>query len=110
MIFFLHILANFLDTSFVLANAQVVDYPIVYCNDGFSKLVGYSRAEIMQKPCSWAWFTFYLCTKSIIIDFPDTFFLNNDYLHNKIPHRRKSDEMCPQSESKSIRKSDELFD
>lgn len=40
------------DTSFILANAQVVDYPIVYCNDGFSKLVGYSRAEIMQKPCS----------------------------------------------------------
>ncbi|PAV61445.1 hypothetical protein WR25_01782 [Diploscapter pachys] len=42
----------FTHTSFVLANAQVVDYPIVYCNDGFSKLVGYSRAEIMQKPCS----------------------------------------------------------
>ncbi|KAK6055006.1 PAS domain S-box protein [Cooperia oncophora] len=42
------------DTSFILANAQVVDYPIVYCNDGFSKLVGYSRAEIMQKPCSLA--------------------------------------------------------
>ncbi|KJH45598.1 hypothetical protein DICVIV_08368 [Dictyocaulus viviparus] len=40
-------------TSFILANAQVVDYPIVYCNDGFSKLVGYSRAEIMQKPCSY---------------------------------------------------------
>ncbi|KAE9415870.1 hypothetical protein Angca_006949 [Angiostrongylus cantonensis] len=43
---------NNTDTSFILANAQVVDYPIVYCNDGFSKLVGYSRAEIMQKPCS----------------------------------------------------------
>ncbi|KAI6190385.1 PAS fold and Ion transport and Cyclic nucleotide-binding domain containing protein [Aphelenchoides bicaudatus] len=34
------------------ANAQIVDYPIVYCNDGFSKMIGYSRAEIMQKPCS----------------------------------------------------------
>ncbi|CAI4222992.1 unnamed protein product [Auanema sp. JU1783] len=45
---------NNADTSFILANAQVVDYPIVYCNDGFSKLVGYSRAEIMQKPCSLA--------------------------------------------------------
>nr|AXS78242.1 Potassium voltage-gated channel subfamily H member 1 [Anisakis simplex] len=43
---------NNADCSFVLANAQIVDYPIVYCNDGFSKLVGYSRAEIMQKPCS----------------------------------------------------------
>ncbi|PIC25616.1 hypothetical protein B9Z55_018480 [Caenorhabditis nigoni] len=45
---------NNADTSFILANAQVVDYPIVYCNDGFSKLVGYTRAEIMQKPCSLA--------------------------------------------------------
>ncbi|CAJ0581870.1 unnamed protein product, partial [Mesorhabditis spiculigera] len=43
---------NNTDTCFILANAQIVDYPIVYCNDGFSKLVGYSRAEIMQKPCS----------------------------------------------------------
>uniref|UniRef100_A0A8R1TYY1 Uncharacterized protein n=1 Tax=Onchocerca volvulus TaxID=6282 RepID=A0A8R1TYY1_ONCVO len=40
------------DTSFILANAQIAEYPIVYCNDGFSKMIGYSRAEIMQKPCS----------------------------------------------------------
>jgi len=44
----------FLDCSFILANAQIVDYPIVYCNDGFSKMVGYSRAEIMQKSCTCA--------------------------------------------------------
>lgn len=37
------------DCSFILANAQIVDYPIVYCNEGFSKMVGYTRAEIMQK-------------------------------------------------------------
>lgn len=43
---------HFTDTSFILANAQIVEYPIVYCNDGFAKMVGYSRAEIMQKPCS----------------------------------------------------------
>lgn len=46
-------LANFFfflaDNSFVLANARIVDYPIVYCNDGFCKLSGYSRAEVMQK-------------------------------------------------------------
>uniref|UniRef100_A0A915DA47 Cyclic nucleotide-binding domain-containing protein n=1 Tax=Ditylenchus dipsaci TaxID=166011 RepID=A0A915DA47_9BILA len=40
---------NNTDSSFILANAQIVDYPIVYCNDGFSKLIGYARAEIMQK-------------------------------------------------------------
>ncbi|KAK2169650.1 hypothetical protein LSH36_8g09042 [Paralvinella palmiformis] len=38
------------DSSFVLANARIVDYPIVYCNDGFCKLSGYTRAEVMQKP------------------------------------------------------------
>jgi len=37
------------DSSFVLANARVVDYPAVYCNDGFCKLSGYSRAEVMQR-------------------------------------------------------------
>ena len=37
------------DSSFVLANARVVDYPAVYCNDGFCKLSGYSRAELMQR-------------------------------------------------------------
>lgn len=39
----------FTDSSFLLANARIVDYPIVYCNDGFCKLSGYSRAEVMQK-------------------------------------------------------------
>ena len=34
----------------MLANARIVDYPIVYCNDGFCKLSGYTRAEVMQKP------------------------------------------------------------
>ncbi|KAL3311892.1 hypothetical protein Ciccas_009524 [Cichlidogyrus casuarinus] len=35
--------------SFVLANARIVDYPIVYCNEAFSKLTGFSRVDIMQK-------------------------------------------------------------
>ncbi|KAL8559611.1 hypothetical protein ACOMHN_008322 [Nucella lapillus] len=38
-----------MNSSFVLANARIVDYPIVYCNDGFCKLSGYNRAEVMQK-------------------------------------------------------------
>lgn len=37
------------DCNFLLANAQIVEYPIVYCNEGFSKMVGYTRAEVMQK-------------------------------------------------------------
>ena len=42
----------FSDSSIVLANARIVDYPIVYCNDGFCKLSGYSRPEVMQKSCT----------------------------------------------------------
>ena len=40
------------DRNFVLGNAQVTDLPIIYCNDGFCELTGYSRAELVQKHCS----------------------------------------------------------
>lgn len=49
-IFFLFL---FLDSNFVLGNAQVPAlYPIVYCSDGFCELTGYARAQIMQKGCA----------------------------------------------------------
>ena len=34
------------DSSFILANAQIVDYPIVYCNESFCKTSGFNRAEV----------------------------------------------------------------
>ncbi|MCJ8731014.1 hypothetical protein PDJAM_G00191140 [Pangasius djambal] len=37
------------ETSFLLGNAQIVDWPVVYSNDSFCKLSGYHRAEVMQK-------------------------------------------------------------
>ncbi|XP_076873018.1 potassium voltage-gated channel subfamily H member 5a isoform X2 [Brachyhypopomus gauderio] len=37
------------ETSFLLGNAQIVEWPIVYSNDAFCKLSGYHRAEVMQK-------------------------------------------------------------
>ncbi|CAO1302110.1 unnamed protein product [Diamesa hyperborea] len=39
-------------SNFVLGNAQVSGYPIVYCSDGFVELSGCSRAQIMQKGCA----------------------------------------------------------
>lgn len=42
-------LLSFAETSFLLGNAQIVEWPIVYSNDGFCKLSGYHRAEVMQK-------------------------------------------------------------
>lgn len=38
-----------------MANAQIVDYPIVYCNETFCKMSGYNRAEVMQKSCRCTW-------------------------------------------------------
>ncbi|GFR30132.1 potassium voltage-gated channel subfamily H member 2 [Trichonephila clavata] len=40
------------DRRFLLANAQVEHFPIIYCNDGFCDLVGFSRAELMQRPAT----------------------------------------------------------
>ncbi|XP_065584024.1 uncharacterized protein LOC136043045 [Artemia franciscana] len=37
--------------NFVVANAHA-DFSIIYCNDGFCRLTGYSRAEVMRQPCS----------------------------------------------------------
>ncbi|XP_076318646.1 potassium voltage-gated channel protein eag-like [Tachypleus tridentatus] len=39
------------DCSFLLGNAQIVDYPVVYCSETFCKISGYNRAEVMQKSC-----------------------------------------------------------
>ena len=37
----------------MLGNAQVhVQYPIVYCSDGFCELTGFARAELMQRNCA----------------------------------------------------------
>lgn len=35
--------------NFIIANALVNSKPIIFCNDGFCELCGYSRAEVMQK-------------------------------------------------------------
>ncbi|CAF2627350.1 unnamed protein product [Rotaria sp. Silwood2] len=37
---------------FLISNAQLVNKPIIYCNDAFCDLTGYSRADIIQKACT----------------------------------------------------------
>ena len=34
--------------GFLLANAQIVEFPVVYCSEEFSKLLGFPRSEVMQ--------------------------------------------------------------
>ena len=38
------------DTSFIIGNAKIIDYPIVYVSDEFSRLVGY-RWKYFRKIC-----------------------------------------------------------
>lgn len=38
------------DRKFLIANAQMKNCSIIYCNDGFCQMFGFSRAEIMQQP------------------------------------------------------------
>ncbi|XP_074120854.1 voltage-gated inwardly rectifying potassium channel KCNH6 [Sminthopsis crassicaudata] len=38
--------------KFLIANAQIENCAIIYCNDGFCQLFGYSRMEVMQRPCT----------------------------------------------------------
>ena len=36
------------DTGFILCNAQIVDFPVVYCSEEFSKLLGFPRSDVMR--------------------------------------------------------------
>ncbi|XP_029106096.1 potassium voltage-gated channel subfamily H member 6-like [Scleropages formosus] len=38
--------------KFLIANAQMKNCSIIYCNEGFCQMFGFSRAEIMQQPCT----------------------------------------------------------
>lgn len=40
------------DRKFLIANARVENCAIIYCNDGFCEMTGFSRPDIMQKPCT----------------------------------------------------------
>ncbi|KAK9721572.1 PAS domain [Popillia japonica] len=40
------------DRSFLVANSREGQCHIIYCSDGFCRLTGYSRAEVMQRPAS----------------------------------------------------------
>ncbi|XP_073488672.1 voltage-gated inwardly rectifying potassium channel KCNH2 isoform X2 [Aquarana catesbeiana] len=38
--------------KFIIANARVENCAVIYCNDGFCSMCGYTRAEVMQRPCT----------------------------------------------------------
>ncbi|XP_076833221.1 potassium voltage-gated channel subfamily H member 2a [Brachyhypopomus gauderio] len=38
--------------KFIIANARVENCAIIFCNDSFCHMCGYTRAEVMQQPCT----------------------------------------------------------
>uniref|UniRef100_A0A8C6TM76 Potassium channel, voltage gated eag related subfamily H, member 7 n=1 Tax=Neogobius melanostomus TaxID=47308 RepID=A0A8C6TM76_9GOBI len=38
--------------KFIIANARVQNCAIIYCNDGFCEMTGFSRPDVMQKACT----------------------------------------------------------
>ncbi|VDP22341.1 unnamed protein product [Schistosoma margrebowiei] len=39
-----------IDSCFLLTNARILDFPIVYVSNGFTNLTEFGRIEVMQKP------------------------------------------------------------
>ncbi|CAB1343025.1 unnamed protein product, partial [Coregonus sp. 'balchen'] len=60
-------------TSFLLGNAQIVEWPVVYSNDGFCKLSGYHRAEVMQRSSTCSFMYGDLTDKNTINEVRQTF-------------------------------------
>ncbi|XP_007436100.1 potassium voltage-gated channel subfamily H member 5 [Python bivittatus] len=61
------------ESSFLLGNAQIVDWPVVYSNDGFCKLSGYHRADVMQKSSTCSFMYGELTDKKMIEKVRQTF-------------------------------------
>ncbi|KAL0969031.1 hypothetical protein UPYG_G00221780 [Umbra pygmaea] len=61
------------ETSFLLGNAQIVEWPVVYSNDGFCKLSGFHRAEVMQKSSTCSFMYGELTDKKTIDKIRETF-------------------------------------
>ncbi|XP_024276303.1 potassium voltage-gated channel subfamily H member 5a [Oncorhynchus tshawytscha] len=61
------------ETSFLLGNAQIVEWPVVYSNDGFCKLSGYHRAEVMQRSSTCSFMYGDLTDKNTIDEVRQTF-------------------------------------
>ena len=55
-----------LDEHFLLASAQVMDSPIVYCSDGFTKMTGYKKNQVVKKKANCSFMYGSLTTKDAV--------------------------------------------
>ena len=78
------------DTSFIIVNAQIVDYPIVYCSEEFSKLLGFKRSEVMQQPIRCEFMCGTLTDKSTIGKSFDSYLIHIIFRYFQIHKKTKS--------------------
>lgn len=49
LLHFIHVTIVVSDRSFLVANAHSDSFHIIFCSDGFCKMTGFTRAEVMQR-------------------------------------------------------------
>ena len=54
------------DENFLLASAQILESPIVYCSDGFTKMTGYKKNQVVKKKASCSFMFGSLTTKDAV--------------------------------------------
>ncbi|XP_034063160.1 LOW QUALITY PROTEIN: potassium voltage-gated channel subfamily H member 5, partial [Gymnodraco acuticeps] len=79
------------ETSFLLGNAQIVEWPVVYSNDGFCKLSGFHRAEVMQKSSTCSFMYGELTDKKSIDEVRQTFDNYESNCFEILLYRKNSD-------------------
>lgn len=73
------------DRSFVVANAQPSSCHIIFCSDGFCKMTGFTRAEVMQRSASTDFLHGQLTSSSVVVSIREAlrdgefFFLVNGF-------------------------------
>ena len=59
-------MSPFSDENFILASAQIMDSPIVYSSDGFTKMTGYKKNQVVKKKASCSFMYGSLTTKDSV--------------------------------------------
>ncbi|XP_042566573.1 potassium voltage-gated channel subfamily H member 7 [Clupea harengus] len=81
--------------KFIIANARVPNCAIIYCNDGFCEMTGFSRMDVMQKPCTCDFLHGELTKRNAISQFAQAL-LGSEEKKVEITYHRKdgSDFLC----------------
>ncbi|KPP77865.1 hypothetical protein Z043_102679 [Scleropages formosus] len=81
--------------KFIIANARAQNCAIIYCNDGFCEMTGFSRPDVMQKPCTCDFLHGQLTKRHAIAQVAQAL-LGSEERKVEITYHRKDDTKKPQ--------------